>query len=116
MNDSRINKGKAGEDLAVSILESAGYEIITRNYQVRVGEIDIVAKKNGCVYFVEVRGKSNDRFGTAAESITLAKKKKIIKTAEIFLQEYNLACNCGFLLVAIDFKKNKAEIINDMLW
>ena len=115
MKDQRKEKGKRGEDLAVIALEREHYKIIERNYCIREGEIDIIAEKDDIIYFIEVRSKSNNDYGSAAESITKTKKQKITKTAEKYLADYNIKNFCGFLLISVDLKKEKIEIIPDML-
>jgi putative endonuclease len=48
-------KGLIGETLATMFLKKRGYEIIERNYRIREGEIDIIARKNGELIFIEVK-------------------------------------------------------------
>ncbi|MBI2100619.1 MAG: YraN family protein [Candidatus Vogelbacteria bacterium] len=52
--------GKKGEDLAIEFLKKQDYEILDRNYWQKWGEIDIVAKKDGIIHFVEVKTVSRD--------------------------------------------------------
>lgn len=55
MTISNSQIAKAGEDAAAEHLESMGYTIVARNYDLPMGEIDIVAKRGGAFYFVEVK-------------------------------------------------------------
>lgn len=80
-----MNSGKLGEDLVCVFLEKKGYNILERNFHSRWGEIDIIAKDGDAVVFVEVKTRKSSAFGAPAEYVTLAKKKKIIKTAFIYL-------------------------------
>lgn len=73
-----------GEDVATKYLSSKGYKILDRNYSKRYGEIDIVAKKQNTLVFVEVKTRSSEVFGTALEAITSWKLKQVIKTAEYY--------------------------------
>lgn len=82
--------GKIGEDLACEILVDNGYKIIARNYFARFGEIDIVAKNNDEIVFVEVKYRKDEGFGTAFDAVTKQKLKKIHKSALFFLNENNL--------------------------
>lgn len=79
--------GDAGEELAAKELAKAGYFILDRNFRTRFGEIDIVAKKENTLIFVEVKAKKNDAFGAPAEMVTRGKQKKIIHTAQSYIQE-----------------------------
>ncbi len=73
--------GSEGEDLAAVFLEKNDFSIICRNYRFgKYGEIDIIARKEDLVIFVEVKHRGTERFGGALYSIS-AKKKSSIKTA-----------------------------------
>ncbi len=81
-----MNSGKTGEDRAEEFLKNKGYEILERNYHSRYGEIDIIAKKNGCVVFIEVKTRKSTAYGRPCEFVTPKKMEKIIKTAMIYLK------------------------------
>ena len=79
--------GKSGEDYACRYLQRRGYKIMARNFRCRrYGEIDIVAQKNGVLYFVEVKTRSSFRYGLPCEAVTAAKQAKIYRCAEYYLQ------------------------------
>jgi putative endonuclease len=104
MTDARQDLGKSGEDLAVLELESRGYAIVARRYRTAHGEIDIIARDGETMVFVEVRRKSTDEFGTAAESVTPAKQRRVIRMAIAYLALQGLYDRCAvrFDVVAID--------------
>lgn len=84
--DTRKQKGAAAEEHAVTCLVDQGYEIIDRNWRCRSGELDIVARKDDCLVFVEVRSRSGSlRYGTPAESVNAHKMIQVRKTAEVYL-------------------------------
>lgn len=114
MSISTTNLGKQGEDQAAAALQQAGYRIVCRNYRSRAGEIDIIAEKAGCCYFVEVKRRRGLSHGSAAEQVHAAKRQKIAAQAELYLAESGWQGPCGFLVVAIDGAK--LEIIADLLW
>ncbi len=115
MKDTRKAKGKFGEDLAAAALIEEGYEILQRNYRQKFGEIDIIAFKDNCLYFVEVRSKSNTAFGEALESINKSKKSKLIKTAQCYMAEKGREYQSLFLFAAVNLKKATVEFITDSL-
>jgi len=90
MTDPRRALGKLGETLAARELERRGYRIVERNWRCSIGEIDIVAEKDGQLVIVEVRTRRGDERGTPQESITPAKQVKLIELAQTYLQEHDL--------------------------
>lgn len=83
-----INKRKIGkeyEEKAVIFLKNKGYEIITCNYFCRYGEIDIIAKENGYIVFIEVKYRKNTTFGSPEGAVNSAKKQHIRKASMDFL-------------------------------
>ncbi len=77
----RQEVGKLGEKEARKFLKKRGYRIREVGFRCPRGEIDIIAQQKDCLVFVEVRTKSNLNFGTPEESITAAKKKKLVALA-----------------------------------
>ncbi|HCX33585.1 MAG TPA: YraN family protein [Rhodocyclaceae bacterium] len=77
--------GAAAEDLAARFLERRGLTVLRRNYRCRGGEIDLVCSHGGTLVFVEVRLRSSERFGGADQSITAAKRRRIVLAAEHYL-------------------------------
>ena len=54
-SDQRQSFGKSGEDLACQELQRRGYAILARGYRSRFGEIDIIAKDDETIVFIEVK-------------------------------------------------------------
>ncbi|OGR44288.1 MAG: YraN family protein [Elusimicrobia bacterium GWA2_61_42] len=79
-------KGARYEEQAALFLKAAGFEILDRNWSTPMGELDIVARKGDTVVFVEVRARSNPGYGTPAESVTPAKRARLIRTAQAYLK------------------------------
>ncbi len=95
--------GKLGEELAAEALRTMGYAILARRYRTRYGEIDIVAQDEDTLVFVEVKARRNNRFGSAAESVTGWKQRRIAAMALDYLGWVNrLDAPCRFDVVAID--------------
>lgn len=83
----RIALGRWGEDQAVAYLERQGYEVLARNWRCRQGELDIVARGEGLLCFVEVKCRSAVGYGTPAEAVTPLKARKIRGLAARWLSE-----------------------------
>jgi putative endonuclease len=83
---TRGEVGALGEKLAADLLRGRGYEIVETNFRCRQGEIDLIARQGECLVFVEVRTKRGRSFGSPEESVTPAKKEKLIALAETYVQ------------------------------
>lgn len=77
--------GKRAEALAARHLEARGLKLLACNYRVRGGEIDLVAREGNCTVFVEVRLRRHPGFGSPADSITAAKRRRLILAARHWL-------------------------------
>jgi putative endonuclease len=91
MTNARHSLGKRGEQYAAQYLADRGYAIRTRNWRCPVGEIDLVTEHEGQVVFVEVRTRRGNRLGTPEESITPAKRARLIAAAQTYLDEQGQA-------------------------
>ena len=91
---SSVRDGKKGEDVASVHLESQGYSILARNWRGKAGfrspEIDIVARKNNTIVFIEVKTDLAGSFGRPEFWINAKKQKRIIEGARAFIAEYGL--------------------------
>jgi len=100
---NRQEVGKLGEKTAQKFLKKRGYRIRETGFRCRHGEIDIIAQKKDCLVFVEVRTKSNLDFGTPEESITQAKKERLIASALTYTTTHqNLPALSRIDVVAIE--------------
>ena len=82
--------GDEGELVALRYLKLNGYEILSRNYRKKRGELDVVCHKDGVIVFIEVKTRREQQFGHPFESITTRKKQQLIKMAKQYLVEHNL--------------------------
>lgn len=80
-----LRRGRAAEDLAASHLSAQGLRILARNYRVAGGEIDLIARHGPELVFVEVRSRRSAAFGTAAETVTATKRRRILLAAQHYL-------------------------------
>lgn len=84
----RQRLGSWGEKLAEDYLSGRGWVLLKRNYRTRYGEIDLVMQDQEMIIFVEVKTRSNLKFGNPEEGITLKKKERMLRSAEACLQEH----------------------------
>jgi putative endonuclease len=80
--------GRFGEEVAAQHLTAAGLEIVERNWRCREGELDIVARDQGDLVFVEVKTRSSLAFGTPAEAISRAKLARLRRLALRWLADH----------------------------
>ncbi|MDF2630782.1 MAG: hypothetical protein K0R39_4613 [Symbiobacteriaceae bacterium] len=100
---SRTALGRAGEEAAARHLLGLGYRIIARNLRFRFGELDIVAEEDGCLVFVEVKTRTGVGYGTAAEAVTPAKQRQLIRLAGAYLATVGGGeCPCRFDVVTVE--------------
>lgn len=89
------------EDLCAELLRRYGLRIVERNWRCRHGEIDLIAEEDGILVFAEVRMRSRSLFGGAAESVTEAKRARLIAAARLYLMRRpEVPCRFDVLLVA----------------
>lgn len=83
--------GNKGEGVAAEYLAKKGYEIVERNYSAKYGEVDIVAKRviKGEIYtvFVEVKTKTEEKYGEPWEMINKHKLKQITQMGHLWCME-----------------------------
>jgi putative endonuclease len=109
--DARHALGKTGEDLACEELRGRGYVILARRHRTRYGEIDIIARHETMIVFVEVKARQNDAFGGAGAAVTGWKQRRIVRMAADYLARHGLLdAPCRFDVVAIDFKGGPPHI------
>lgn len=80
--------GAVGEMMAVDYLKTKGYHIVKKNYRCRLGEIDLIARKDKTTVFVEVKRRSNAKMGMPHEAVETRKQRQIIKVAFYYAQKY----------------------------
>lgn len=95
-------RGQAGEDAALAYLQQQGLLLVMRNFRCKAGEIDLVMAAANTLVFVEVRQRASSRFGGAGASIGAAKQRRLILTAQFYLQRYRMPPPCRFDVVTID--------------
>lgn len=99
MKQDNRNKGRRGEEVAARALEEKGYEILERNFANKFGEIDLIAKDNGTVVFVEVKAKQGEQMGSPEEMISKGKLSRIRHMATMYLGGESVPCRIDVVAV-----------------
>jgi putative endonuclease len=94
-------QGQRAEELCADLLRRAGLRILARNWRCRLGEIDLVAEEGGTLVFAEVRLRRDARYGGAAESVTAAKRARLVAAARLYLAARGGAA-CRFDVLLLD--------------
>jgi len=119
MNTRKI--GNLGERIAENYLKKKGYQILDKNYFFRIagsprrGEIDIVAKKDEVISFIEVKTLSDQgqaRAFSPEEKVGFGKQRKLVRTSESWLMKNKIPLNSKWQIdiLAIEIKNGKARI------
>ena len=104
-HDDRRGLGRRGEDLAARHLAAKGYEIIDRNWRCESGELDLVARDEDDLVFVEVRTRRGQALGSPEESITPAKQARLIDLAQAYVQTRDWQGSWRLDVVAIEMDR-----------
>lgn len=95
--------GRVGEKKAVDFLKKKGFKILETNYRTHIGEIDIIAQDGQTTVFIEVKTRSSEDFGRAAEAVNQKKQEKYFKVAtEYLLRKGNLDQQSRFDVVELN--------------
>ena len=113
MSDLRRQLGNWGEERAAEFLRTQGYKIVERNWRCAAGELDLIAWEGERLAFIEVRTRRGRSYGTPEESVTPAKQAKLMKLAQIYMQEHpELECDWRIDVVAVELQRTSPLRIN----
>ena len=101
--------GRKAEAAARAYLEMSRFKIIEQNYRRPNCEIDIIAKKDGVIHFIEVKYRINDNQGSGLESITATKLKRMQQAAWTWVDEYKWRGE--YMLSAIELGGSKFTVM-----
>ncbi len=104
--------GVRAEERCAELLRSKGLVLLERNWRCRLGEIDLIAEDAGVIVFVEVRMRRAFAFGGAAESVTAAKRARLMAAARLYLARQPQA-QCRFDVVLVDGPAGDIKWIRD---
>ena len=116
MTRGRQQLGNTGESLAAGHLQGLGYRILQRNYRTAMGEIDLIARHQKTLVFVEVKTRRSYRFGSAKSWVTTKKQRRLSLVAQIYLKQTDqMDTRARFDVVTVDATMDppKIEIIQN---
>ncbi|OHA84604.1 MAG: hypothetical protein A2408_03065 [Candidatus Yonathbacteria bacterium RIFOXYC1_FULL_52_10] len=119
--------GNLGEDIATRYLKSKGFSVIARNYTKKFGEIDIVARKQGTIHFIEVKTVSREIFDVNQKNVSREtdeyapednihpwKIKRMVRTAEAYLAEMapegEVEWQCDAIAILLDIGRRRSVV------
>ena len=112
---NRRETGTQYEERAAEYLIAQNYQILERNYRIRSGEIDIIARDVTVLVFIEVKYRKNDESGNPLEAVDIRKQRKIIKVARYYLYQKKYGdVPCRFDVIGIC--GSHIEHIKDAFW
>lgn len=101
---STTERGRQAEYAAATFLRGEGFVICAQNWRTRWCEIDIVAQKSGCIYFVEVKYRGSDAWGSGLDYVTPRKLRQMHFAAEFWMAKHGQAC---------DYRLSAVELTDD---
>jgi putative endonuclease len=109
--DNRRSLGDKGEDLAVATLKKRGYKVLERNYRTPLGEIDLIARHQKVLVFIEVKTRTSARFGAGQEAVHYGKQARYRKLADYYVKQKRLGeIAVRFDVVGILWQDGKPQI------
>ena len=118
MTDGKSELARKGEELAAEYLAAKGYSIVKRNLRIGQGEIDIIARSNGCMVFVEVKTRTAPFLTDPLQLVPLSKQKQLVRLADRYLKEQGSGAPARFDIVIVVHNSayTRMELIEDAFY
>ena len=101
IRNSNVRRGFHGECLATKYLRKSKYRILERNWSFGIYEIDIIAEKNNCLIFIEVRGRSETSLQSGFDSVDKRKKQALRMAIKHYLRTHRTYLTYRFEIISI---------------
>lgn len=98
--------GKKGENIALDFLVRLGYDILEVNWSAQKAEIDIIARHNTALIFIEVKTRSHLQHGFPEEAVHLKKQKLIASAASQYMETIDYGGEVRFDIITIVFRSD----------
>jgi putative endonuclease len=105
--------GAWAERVACVFLESQGYEIVKRNFYTRFGEIDIIAKDENYLVFIEVKYRKSKEYGFPSQAVTYKKQQRIRRSCEFYLIRYGIKEETPIRFDVVEIIGKKIRVIKN---
>jgi putative endonuclease len=109
---SKSKTGEEGEQKAAEFLASKGFEIVARNFRYKRSEIDLIAKKENWLVFVEVKTRSSTAFGYPEQFVDYHKKRMIFEGALHYMREADWQGNVRYDIVSVTLGSSGADVVH----
>ena len=86
--DARHRAGALAESVAADTMRRQGYRVLEQRFRYRHSDVDLVARRGSLVVFVEVKSRTDGRFGTASEAVTARKQANVVRAASVWLSRH----------------------------
>ena len=107
-----LETGKAGENAAVAFIKKKGYEILERNYRSSYAEVDIIAKHDNQLIFIEVKTRAYTFYGNPEEFVTKKKQENMTFVASMYTNDINYEDEIRFDIIAVIMQEGVVNKIN----
>lgn len=102
--------GLRGEDLAADYLTRRGYRVLERRVRIQRIEIDIVARKDGLLVFVEVKTRASDALEAPEAAVDVKKQRRMIAAADAYVRQKDLLLEVRFDILSVVANAEREEI------
>jgi putative endonuclease len=99
--DTHLRVGFLGERRAAKFLKKAGYTIIERNFKCPFGEVDIIARKDDVVAFIEVKARTSDAYGAPRQAVDLRRQKRYLNCAKFYFSGHEVDYTVRFDVIEV---------------
>lgn len=102
--------GKRGEDLAAKMLRKKGYTILERNWRFGDMEVDIIARKDKCIVFAEVKTRSDDGWMYPEEAVDQKRRQRMKQVANAYVKYRRIDLDVRYDIVAVVLNGERCDI------
>ena len=104
--------GRWGEQAAAEYLEKQGYIVLERNFRTAHGEVDLIARQEKVLVFVEVKARSSNRYGMPEYSVTPKKRMHILSAAQEYILSHPEFSTWRMDVIAVEGESGEAKIVH----
>lgn len=104
--------GKIGEEIALAYLLKQNYAVLAKRYRIRGGEVDIIALNKKTLICIEVKTRTQEKFGSGADALNRSKMQALVRTMKDFIMVYGkkiifTSLRYDLIDLRLDFKQKR---------